>query len=119
MNNIFKYFILLILLNNCSLDTKSGIWTDKEDIKVERDNVSKIFLKEKVLNKEFNSNLRIKLKSRLINNSFINNQTNNNGRINYDGELKKLSKFKFSKINNFEFYEPNIIFESDNLIFFW
>jgi outer membrane protein assembly factor BamB len=118
VNNIFKYFILLILLNNCSLDTKSGIWTDKEDIKVERDNVSKIFLKEKVLNKEFNSNLRIKLKSRLINNSFINNQTNNNGRINYDGELKKLSKFKFSKINNFEFYEPNIIFESDNLIFF-
>ena len=118
MNSIFRYLVLLILLNNCSLDTKSGIWTDKEDIKVESDNISKIFLEENVLNKEFNSKLKIKLTSRLINNSFTNNLTNNSGRINYDGELKKISKFKFSKINNFEFYEPNIIFESDNLIFF-
>ena len=122
MNNIFKYFVLSILLSNCSLDTKSGIWTDKEnlkeDIKVERDSLTKIFLKKKILNKEFNPNLKIKLTSRLINNNFINNLTNNDGRINYDGELKKVSKFKFSKIDNFEYYEPNIIFESDNLIFF-
>ena len=122
MNNIFKYFVLSILLSNCSLDTKSGIWTDKEnlkeDIKVERDGLTKIFLKKKVLNKEFNPNLKIKLTSRLINNNFINNLTNNDGRFNYDGELKKVSKFKFSKIDNFEYYEPNIIFESDNLIFF-
>ena len=122
MNNIFKYFVLSILLSNCSLDTKSGIWTDKEnlkeDIKVERDSLTKIFLKKKVLNKEFNPNLKIKLTSRLINNNFINNLTNNDGRFNYDGELKKVSKFKFSKIDNFEYYEPNIIFESDNLIFF-
>ena len=51
MNNIFKYFVLSILLSNCSLDTKSGIWTDKEnlkeDIKVERDSLTKIFLKKK------------------------------------------------------------------------
>jgi outer membrane protein assembly factor BamB len=122
VNNIFKYFVLSILLSNCSLDTKSGIWTDKEnlkeDIKVERDSLTKIFLKKKVLNKEFNPNLKIKLTSRLINNNFINNLTNNDGRFNYDGELKKVSKFKFSKIDNFEYYEPNIIFESDNLIFF-
>jgi len=122
VNNIFKYFVLSILLSNCSLDTKSGIWTDKEnlkeDIKVERDSLTKIFLKKKILNKEFNPNLKIKLTSRLINNNFINNLTNNDGRINYDGELKKVSKFKFSKIDNFEYYEPNIIFESDNLIFF-
>lgn len=122
MNNIFKYFVLSILLSNCSLDTKSGIWTDKEnlkeDIKVERDSLTKIFLKKKILNKEFNPNLKIKLTSRLINNNFINNLTNNDGRFNYDGELKKVSKFKFSKIDNFEYYEPNIIFESDNLIFF-
>tara|TARA_B110001452_G_scaffold263986_1_gene266259 strand:+ start:719 stop:2032 length:1314 start_codon:yes stop_codon:yes gene_type:complete len=122
VNNIFKYFVLSILLSNCSLDTKSGIWTDKEnlkeDIKVERDSLTKIFLKKKILNKEFNPNLKIKLTSRLINNNFINNLTNNDGRFNYDGELKKVSKFKFSKIDNFEYYEPNIIFESDNLIFF-
>ena len=118
MSNIFKYLIFLILLNNCSLDTKSGIWTDKKDLKLEKSNVSQVFAKDKILNKEFNSNLEINLISRLINNSFVNNLTNNNDRINYDGELKKISKFKFSKINNFEYYEPEPVFESGNLIFF-
>ncbi len=118
MNNIFKYIILLILLNNCSLDTKSGIWTDIENIQLDKDSTSEIFVKEKLFNKEFNQNLKIKLTSRLTNNSFVNNLTNNTGRINYDGELKKISKFKFSKINNFEYYEPELIFDSNNLIFF-
>ncbi len=121
MNNIFKYLIVFILLNNCSLDTKSGIWTEKKDtktVKIEKENVTQVFIKDKILEEEFNSNLRIKLSSRLINNSFINNLTNNNGRINYNGELKRISKFKFSKIKNFEYYEPELIFDSNNLIFF-
>ena len=118
MSNIFRYFILLILLNNCSLDTKSGIWSDKKDIILEESNITKIFDKELLLEKEFNPNLEIKLVSKLIDNNFVNNLTNNNGRVNYDGELKKISKFKFSKINNFEYYDPELIFEAENLIFF-
>ena len=121
MSNIFSYIVLLILLNNCSLDTKSGIWTGKKDLVVEEKNISntsKLFVKDKPLSKELNSNLKLKLTSKLINNNFANNLTNNNGRINYDGELKKISKFKFSKINNFEYYEAELISESDNLIFF-
>ena len=118
MNNIIRYIIFLILLNNCSLDTKSGIWTDKEDIQLDKDNITEIFKKEKFLDKEFNSNLKIELTSRLINNSFVNNLTNNIGRVNYDGELKKISKFKFSKINDFEYYEPEPIFDKNDLIFF-
>ena len=121
MSNILKYFVLLIILSNCSLDTKSGIWTEKKDIKIvkiKKENVTQLFIKDKILKKEFNSNLKIELTSRLTNNGFVNDLTNNNGRINYDGELKKISKFKFSKIDNFEYYEPKPIFESDNLIFF-
>ena len=121
VNSIFRYFVFLFLLTNCSLDTKSGIWTDKKVLILEenkKNNISEVFIKNKPLDKKFNSNLEIKLTSKLINNSFINNLTNNNGRINYDGELKKISKFKFSKINNFEYNEPELIFESDNLIFF-
>tara|TARA_B100000965_G_scaffold378509_1_gene373497 strand:+ start:1902 stop:3203 length:1302 start_codon:yes stop_codon:yes gene_type:complete len=118
VNNIFRYIILIIFLNSCSLDTKSGIWTEKKDIKVAEDKISQIFEKQELLDTEFNSNLKIKLSSRLINNSFVNNLTNNNGRINYDGELKKISKFKFSKINNFEYYEPELIFDREDLIFF-
>ena len=124
MNNFFRYFIFLILLNNCSLDTKSGIWTDKKDLILLENkdvsatkDVSEIFTKDKILDKELNTNLKIKLTSKLINNSIANNLTNNNGRINYDGELKKISKFKFSKIDNFKYYEPELIFESGNLIF--
>ena len=118
MSNFLRYFIFLILLNNCSLDTKSGIWTDKKNLILgEGNDISKIFIKDKLLEREFNANLKIKLTSKLINNSFVNNHTNNNGRINYDGDLKKISKFKFSKIDNFEYYEPELVFESGNLIF--
>ena len=119
MNNILRYFVILLLLNNCSLDNKSGIWTGKKDlVVVEEDNIKKIFIKDEVLKKEFNPNLEINLTSKVVNNSFVNNLTNNNGRINYEGKLKKISKFKFSKINNFENSEPELIFENDNLIFF-
>ncbi|MDC1129133.1 PQQ-like beta-propeller repeat protein [Candidatus Pelagibacter sp.] len=118
VNNIFKYFILLIILSNCSLDTKSGIWTDKKELILEESDISQIFNNEELLNKEFNANLKIELKSKLINSGLVNNLRNNTGRINYDGVLKKISKFKFKKIKNFKNYEPELIFESDNLIFF-
>ena len=118
MNNIFKYFIFLIILNNCSLDTKSGIWTDKKELILEESNISQIFDNDKPLNNEFNAKLKIELKSKLINSGPVNSLTNNTGRINYDGELKKISKFKFKKIKNFKNYEPELIFDSDNLIFF-
>ena len=118
MSNIFRYLIILFFLNDCSFDNKSGIWTDEQDLKIEKKNTSKIFVKEELIEKEFNPNLQIKLSSKLINNSFENNLTNNNGRINYDGDLTKKSKYKFSKIANFKYYEPELIFESDNLIFF-
>ena len=44
--------------------------------------------------------------------------TNNDGRINFDGSLKKSSKYKFSKIENFYQSEPIISFNNDNIIFF-
>ena len=118
MSNIFKYLILLILLNNCSLDTKTRIWTDNKEVIKEKNYETKLFIKKEPLSKQFNSQLKVKLTSRLTNNSLANNSSNNNGRVNYDGELKKTSKFKFSKIKNFDYYEPELIFESDNVIFF-
>ena len=124
MSNILKYFITLIILTNCSLDTKSGIWSGKKDIiveksnnKLEKNNSEPILIKKDILDKEFNSNLQIKLTTRLTKNSFGNNPTNNNGRIDYDGRLKKISKFKYSKINNFKYHEPELIFEGENLFF--
>ena len=100
--NRFKLFILLIFLTSCSLDTKSGIWTKKQKIiEEEKQNIKSLFETENVLENELNTNLVIKLTSRLSSNSFINSQSNNNGRLDYDGNLKSISKFKFSKIKNF------------------
>ena len=60
MNNTFKYFFFLILLSNCSLDTKSGIWTDKKELilaELESD-TSQVFDNKKPLSKEFNADLK-------------------------------------------------------------
>ncbi len=118
MNRLLLLSLFLLILNACSFDTKSGIWTKKKDLVSENTKSTQVFVKKKILDKEFNPNLEIKLKSKLIDNSFINNLTNNNGRINYNGELKKISKYEFSKIKNFEYYEPEFVFESDSIIFF-
>ena len=118
MNN-FIVFILLIFLANCSLDTKSGIWTKNQKIiEEEEKNIKRLFNEDVVLENELNPDLIIKLSSRLSSNSFVKNASNNNGRLDYDGNLKSISKFKFSKIKNFEFLEPEILADKNNLIFY-
>ena len=119
MNRTIVLFLIILLITNCSLDNKSGIWSKSEKIKVEKKLIiSELFKKEESLSKEFNSNVKIKLKSYLSNNSFLNNLSNNNGRVNYNGNLKSLSKFKYSRIDNFDELEPEIVFEGNNIIFF-
>ena len=119
MNRTIVLFLIILLITNCSLDNKSGIWTKSEKIKVEKKLIiSELFKKEESLSKEFNSNVKIQLKSYLSNDSFLNNLSNNNGRVNYNGNLKSLSKFKYSTIDNFDELEPEIVFEGNNIIFF-
>ena len=117
--NRFLLLILFFFLTNCSLDTKSGIWTKDKEIETDKSiNIKKLFEKQKVLDNELNSKLKINIQGRATENSFVNNLTNNNGRIKYNGNLKNISKFKFSKIKNFNEFDSSIIFEKDNIIFF-
>jgi len=118
VNKLLLLSFVLLLLNACSLDTKSGIWSKKKDLVLENTKSVQVFTEEEILDKEFNSNLEVTLESKIIDNFFTKNLTNNNGRINYDGELKKVSKYKFSKINNFEYYEPELIFDNNSIVFF-
>ena len=123
MNNILKITLFFVFLTNCSFHDTSKFWTnekiEKESSKQETEQkVEEIFIKEEALNLEFNPNLKISLYSKAINNSFLNNFDNNNGRINYNGELKNISRFKFKKIDKFYQYNPTISFENDNVIFF-
>jgi len=123
VSNILKIILFFVFLTNCSFQEGSKFWTNEiikqeyEQQEIEK-NPKEIFAKEKTLNLEINPNLKISLYSKAINKSFLNNYDNNNGRINYNGDLKSISKFKFSKIDNFYQYNPTISFENNNIIFF-
>jgi outer membrane protein assembly factor BamB len=80
--------------------------------------VAENFSKEAITISEFNPNLKIKLFSKPIDKSFLNNFDNNNGRINFNGNLKNISKYKFSKIKNFHQYDTKISFYNSDVIFF-
>ena len=119
MNKILGLFLVFILISNCSLDKKSSLWTESKKIETVNDLViNELFKNEEAFNKEFNSNVKIQLKSNPTKNSFVNNLNNNNGRVSYNGSLKNISRFKFSTIDNFDQIEPEILFYGDNIIFF-
>ena len=118
MNSILKVVLIFIFLNNCSLNKNSKYWTNEKISEDVKENVIETFQEEETLNLEFNPNLKISFYSKAINKSFINDFDNNNGRINFDGNLKNISKYKFSKIDNFDQYEPEISFSNNDIIFF-
>ena len=120
MNKIFYFLFIFLLISNCSLDTKTGLWSKTEKLKTENKvKEKKIFEEKKVYEKEFNKQLKIKLNNNIKEKNFINNLTNNNYIINFDGSLKKISKYKFSKIDQFVFFQPELLITKKNsLIFF-
>ena len=118
MSRIFSLFCLIIFLNQCSLDTKSGFWTETK--KIEKENkVERIFKSERILEKEFNSNLNIKINSIYNQKPFINNLSNNVGYINFESNFEKISKFKFKKIKNFDFINPDLLIGNDDALTFF
>ena len=119
MNKILGLLLIYLLITNCSLDKKSGLWSENSKIDIEKDLIiTELFEDEKIFSKEFNSNVKIKLKSSLTNNNFTNNLSNNNGRVNYNGSLENISRYKYSSIDNFDQFEPEIVFDNNNVIFF-
>ncbi len=120
MNKLFNYLILFLFVTNCSLDTKTGLWTQSKKLASDKDSVEeKLFQDNEIYEKEFNIDLKIRLKKKFKNNSFINNLSNNNGVIKFNGKISKISKYKFSKISKFDFYQPELLItKKNNLIFF-
>ena len=119
MKNLFKFFFIMIFIGSCSLNSNSSLWTKKTEIKKDRIlKTRQIVEKEKILKNELNINLKIDLSNEKIENLYLQNFNNNNGRSNYDGKLKSISRYKFSKIENFHQYEPEIAIDKKNIIFF-
>ena len=119
MNKIISFIIFFIIITSCSFNQNSKFWSASQNIPEEKDsNFKEIFVTEQSLEKELNSNLKIKLNNKVNNDLTVRNYFNNDGRLDYDGELKKSSRYKFSKIKNFYQYEPTVSFNKKNLIFF-
>ncbi len=118
MNKIFNLFLIIILCTSCSFNKNSKFWTSEEIKKTEEKKFKKIFSDTKALDKEFNTNINLNLSTNYRKNLLLEKLTNNDGRVNFDGSLKKSSKYKFSKIKNFYQFEPVISFNKENIIFF-
>ena len=119
MNKLIIFFVLSAFLTGCSLNKNSKFWTATQDIPDESNqNYKEVLIEEEALGQELNSDLIIKIDPNINNNLSIRNYFNNDGRLNYDGLLKKSSRFKFSKITDFYEFEPTISFNKKNIIFF-
>ena len=119
MNKIILIIIFTIFVTGCSLNKNSKFWTSSQTIKEENNKVYKqILTEEDALNNEFNANKLIKINDFTDYSLQIRNHFNNDGRLRFDGKLKKSSRYKFSKIKNFYQFEPTISFSNKSLIFF-
>ena len=114
--NNFIIIILFLFIYSCSFDNKTSLWKEKSI--TENENIKIIFKNNENLIKQINSNLKIKIVSKSFNKSFVNNLNNNNGYVNYNGNLKRLRRYKFSNIENFDKTESEIIVHNQSLIFF-
>ena len=116
MIRIFIFFLISLILANCSLNENSRIWNKKEKNKTDK-NIKIIFDEKKISYKELNPNIILNLSEVNTQNKILDNK-NNLGNQNYTGKLKKFKNFKFSKFN----YENEIdfkpLFLKDGIIFF-
>ena len=120
MNKKFYFFIIFLFITNCSLDTKSGIWSQSKDIVSENKNKKeKLFKKAEIYEEEFNTDLKIRLKGDLEKKNSNKNLLNNTGIIKFNGQLKKISKYKFSKIDKFYQYQPELLITKENTLIFF
>ena len=120
MNKKFYFFIIFLFITNCSLDTKSGIWSQSKDIVSENKNKKeKLFKKAEIYEEEFNTDLKIRLKGDLEKKNSNKNLLNNNGIVKFNGQLKKISKYKFSKIDKFYQYQPELLITKENTLIFF
>ena len=119
MIKFFKIISLVFLLFSCSLNSDSKFWSKRNiGSKQKILNIKQISKKDEILLSEINKSSKINLSSLKKENFSQSYFYNNNGRTNYDGELKSISRYKFKKIERFNEYEPEVILDNQNIIFF-
>ena len=112
--NKFIYIIFIFILS-CSLNSNSAFWSKSEKLKTDKKIFKILFQDLKPNENEFNSKLKVNLP---IKNTSINYNFNNNGFTNEQITGENFSKYKFSKIENFSGFEPEILVDKENMYFF-
>ena len=118
MIKIFNLFLIVFFCFSCSFNKNSKFWTTEIIKEIEEKKFKEIFSDPKTLSQELNTNINLNFSTNPKKSKLSKKLTNNNGRETFDGSLKKLSKYKFSKIKNFYQVEPVISFYRENIIFF-
>tara|TARA_B100001939_G_scaffold340191_1_gene347944 strand:+ start:126 stop:1421 length:1296 start_codon:yes stop_codon:yes gene_type:complete len=115
--NRLIFLLILIFLNNCSLNEGSKIWTKDQIEKNKQEKLKKVFNDNKKIIEEFNSDLRLELENITTNNKIIDNK-NNYGSQSYNGDFKKIDSLKFKKLKNINQLNHHPIFLNEGMIFF-
>ena len=117
IKNIFIILIILIL-NSCSFDTRSGIWTEEPiNLGNEENKEIKVLFKKEILDEnEFNPNLKLEIKNSNQNKNKFNG--NNFGALEISSSFENISKYSFNRIKYFDHFEPELVFIRNDLIFF-
>jgi len=111
VNKFFLYLFLLLILSSCGIGNK--------EVEDQNENSKIIFEKSKPIEKELNSNLKIKLNKLTKGETFLGNNTNSTGNINFETNFNKTLSYKFSAIKEFNFNQPELIFTNDESIVFF
>ena len=117
MNKIIV-LISFLFLTACSFNKGSSFWTEQKTIIEENKNISKVFKEKEVTEREFNPDLLITLPDTVQKNINKVNLQNNFGRINDLKSIEDRSNFKFSKIQEFEHFEPDLGIDKKGFSFF-
>ena len=118
---MIKYIqiFLIFFISACSLNSSSSLWTSHKKIEREKSlNIRQFNKTKEILKNEINTDIKLKLNYTNKMSNLVKNLTNNTGLTNYDGELKRVSKYNFSKIKYFNQYDPEIIVNNKKIIFF-
>ena len=111
MSKIFLYLFFFSLLSNCGFVKKDEV--------TQNTNTKDIFEKTEPIKRELNPSLKIKLVKLTKGKTFLENNSNNSGNINFETNFQNISVYKFAAINQFQLSQPELIFTRDNHILFF
>ena len=110
MSKFFLYLVLILFLSNCGF----------KDKKVEQNpNAITLFEKSKPIEQELNPTLNIQISTITRGEPFLSSTSNNGGNADFNTNFENAFSYKFSTINQFKFYQPELLFTNDNSVIFF